>query len=51
VIESLSIKITMFDKSNKPVRATANVKFKEASRAFGKSAGSGGAGAGAGGGR
>ena len=50
VMESLSIKITMFNKSNQPVRATANVKLKEASKAFGKSGGGGGgAGGGAGG--
>jgi hypothetical protein len=49
VMESLSIKITMFNKGNQPVRATANVKFKEASKAFGKSGGGGGAGGGGGG--
>jgi len=50
VIASLSIKINMFNKQNQPVRATANVKFKEASRAFGKAAGGGGAGGGGAGG-
>jgi hypothetical protein len=32
VLESLSIKITMFNNENQPVRASANVKLKEASR-------------------
>jgi hypothetical protein len=32
VLESLSIKVTMFNNDNQPVRATVNVKFKEASK-------------------
>jgi hypothetical protein len=38
VIESLSIKITMFDVKNKPVRASVNIKLKEASRLTAKGA-------------
>ena len=52
VMESLSIKVTMFNKSNKPVRATVNVKFKEAQRfdlAKSSKAGTGGGGGGGGG--
>jgi hypothetical protein len=37
VIESLSIKITMFNQQNKPVRATVNIKLKEAERLSAKS--------------
>ena len=32
VIESLSIKVTMFNQNTRPVRATVNIKLKEASR-------------------
>jgi hypothetical protein len=39
VIESLSIKVTMFNKQNKPVRATVNIKLKEASRLSAKGGG------------
>lgn len=40
VIESLSIKVTMFNQANKPVRATVNIKLKEAERLSAKSSSS-----------
>lgn len=39
VIESLSTKYTMFDPKGKPIRATVNVKFKEAQGLSSKSGG------------
>jgi hypothetical protein len=46
VIESLIIKVTMFNAENKPVRATVNLKLKEAERLSAKG-GASGAGSGA----
>lgn len=49
VIESLSIKVTMFDENTLPVRATVNIKLKEAERLTVAGGGGGGGAGGTGG--